>query len=45
MKTSVKVQPVPSTGNIVARLVLLGGFVLGSMYVVLMAFAALTKLF
>lgn len=43
MKASAKLQPIPSTGNVIARLLLLGGFVLGSMYVVLMAFAALTK--
>ena len=44
MKAPVKLQPIPSTSNVVARLVLLGGFVLGSMYVILMAFATLTKL-
>ena len=43
MKTSIEFQRIPSTGNVIARLALLGGLVLGSMYVLLMAFAALTK--
>ncbi len=43
MKSSAKFQPAPSSFNVIARLVLLGGLVLGSMYVVLLAFAGLTK--
>ena len=43
MKTSIEFHPIPSTGNVIARLVLLSSLVLGSMYVVLMALAALTK--
>jgi hypothetical protein len=43
MKAPLKVQSTPSTGNIIVRLALLGGFVFGSIYVVLLAFEALTK--
>lgn len=40
---SLKIQRTPSTGNVIVKLALLGAFVLGSMYVVLMALAQLTK--
>lgn len=41
--SSFKVQSTPSTGNVIIKLALLGAFVLGSMYMVLMAVAQLTK--
>jgi hypothetical protein len=46
MKASLKFQsnsPSSSAGNVIAKLLLLGGLVFGSIYVVLMAFEALTK--
>lgn len=46
MKASLKIQSnvhSSSAGNVIAKLLLLGGLVFGTIYVVLMAFEALTK--
>ena len=46
MKASLKLQPrSASTSSVIMKLAMLGGLVLASMYVVLMAFEGLVKAF